>query len=224
MALDHVPPAEAGEKNRVFKINGRTISVGGGGLDGRQALEKGGFDPANDHVLVRLTRPGSRAIGLEEEIVFEESEVPELRAFLFDRTLNCTVAEHGYAWGAPHISEIELRNIAMVEPDEVLLLEREDEPDLVIEEGGLVDLGALGTEHLRVEKRFVTVFYKEEPLKLARGIYTGAQLAERLKVPTNYILDLVTPTGDFKEIGLNDKVRVRNGMEFVSHPPKGQSS
>ena len=43
-------------------------------------------------------------------------------------------------------------------------------------------------------------------------------------VPAQYILDLVKPNGDFEEIGQDQPLRVKDGMHFVSHPPRGHSS
>lgn len=225
MPLDHTPPDEPGKKHYVFNINGVDHTTDDGMLDGRGLLQKAGFTPASDHLLIQLTHPGSRVIGLDEEVDLAALGVEAFRAFLSDRAFAFTVDEVGYAWGAPTITELELRAIADVPPDKVLIIEREDEEDQVVEEGGSVDLAARGTEHLRIGKRVITVYYGDDtPFELKPGVYTGAQLCAIFHVPANYQLDLVKPNGDFDEIGNDQRLRIKDGMHFVSHPPSGKSS
>ena len=192
--------------------------------DGRKLLQTAGLLPASDYALVRLTHPGSRAVGLDEEVNLTAPGEESFRAFLSDREFNFTVDEVGYVWGAPAISEEELRVISGTPVGKALILDRQDGDDVVIEPGTSVDFAARGTEHIYTEKRLITVYYKEDPFELERGRYTGAQLATKFNVPSGYVLDLVKPDGDFKEIKPTESLKVREGMHFVSHPPCGQSS
>lgn len=205
-------------------INGKRLSTGDPVTEGRKLLHLGGYDPVDEHVLIQILRPGARSIGLDEEVRLDEPGREEFRAFASDRTFSFTIDEVGYEWGVAKITGAELRDISGVADGKVLLLEREDEPDVIIEDDAVVDLAARGTEHIRSGKRLVTVYYKDDPFELERGIYTGAQLAAIFKVPAGYILDLVQEDGQFDEIGPDERVRVKEGRHFVSHPPSGQSS
>lgn len=205
-------------------INGRPLSTGDPVTEGRKLLHLGGFDPADEHILIQFLQPGSRSIGLDEEVRLDEPGREEFRAFISDRAFSFTIDEVGYEWGAARITGAELRDLCGVADGKVLLLEHEDEPDQIIEENAVVDLAVRGTEHFRTGKRLVTVYYKDDPFELERGVYTGAQLAAIFNVPAGYILDLVQEDGEFDEIGPDERIRIREGRHFVSHPPSGQSS
>ncbi len=43
-------------------------------------------------------------------------------------------------------------------------------------------------------------------------------------MPAGYKLDLIKPDGEFKELKPGKTLKVRDGMEFTSHVPAGQSS
>ncbi|MGJ4891202.1 multiubiquitin domain-containing protein [Bradyrhizobium sp. HKCCYLRH3099] len=219
------PPEDAGKHHQFsYTINGNHHQTGDRIQDARKLLRSSGFDPADDHVLIELLRPGSRSVGLDEDVALAGERGKEFRAFLIDRTFNFTVDEVGYAWGSPTIAEPEMRDIACVPDGKALVLDRQDEADLILHEHATIDLAARGTEHLRTQNRTVTVFYKEKPYELRPGNYTGAQLAAVFGVPNQYILDLVTQDGEFKEIAPNQSVHIKDDMHFVSHPPCGQSS
>jgi hypothetical protein len=47
---------------------------------------------------------------------------------------------------------------------------------------------------------------------------------QRFNVPSGYKLDLVTKEGELRELKPAEKTRMSEGLEFVSHPPRGQSS
>lgn len=211
-------------KRYKFTINGTAYTVEDALPVGRQLLQTAGLRPPSDYALIRLTFPGSRAVGLDEPVNLDAPGEEAFRAFLSDREFNFTIDEVGYVWGAPLISEEDLRSISAIPAGKELVLDRQDEHDTVIEPGTSVDLAARGTEHIYTEKHLITVYYKDDPFELERGRYTGAQLSDKFKVPAGYVLDLVKPDGDFKEIKPTDSLKIREGMHFVSHPPCGQSS
>lgn len=211
-------------KRYKFTVNGTAYTAQDALPDGRQLLQTAGLRPPSDYALIRLTFPGSRAVGLDETVNLDAPSEEAFRAFLSDREFNFTIDEIGYVWGAPLISEEDLRSISATPAGKELVLDRQGEQDTVIEPGTSVDLAARGTEHIYTEKRLVTVYYKDDPFELARGRYTGAQLSDTFKVPAGYVLDMVKPDGDFKEIKPTESLKIREGMHFVSHPPCGQSS
>jgi hypothetical protein len=224
MTIEEIPPENAGKHHYFYTIDGKRVETSDDIQDARKLLRKAGLDPADDYVLVELFRPGARSIGLDEDVDLAGTEEKEFRSFLTDRVFNFTIDELGYEWGAAKISEIELRDIAVVPAAKGLVLNRRDEEDLVLEEGSIVDLAAPGTEHIHTAKRLVTVFYKDTPFELKPGNYSGAQLSAIFGVPSQYQLDLVKPDGEFEEIEPTKTVKIEDGMHFVSHPPCGQSS
>lgn len=122
-------------------------------VEGRKVLRESGLEPPDDYVLIEFLDPGTRSIGLDEEIDLRQPGKERFRAFLSDRIFTFTVAERGYEWGQASITEADLREIAHVPADSDLVLEHEDEPDEVIVKGSDLDLAERGTEHIRIRKR-----------------------------------------------------------------------
>jgi hypothetical protein len=217
------PPDHAG-KHHFYTANGQRFETSDGVQDGRKILRNAGFDPADEYILIDVLHPGTLVVGLDEDVELDGPKEKEFRAFRSDRIFAFTINERGYEWGAGTITETEPRYLGDVPAERVLVLERSDQPDLVLDKDASVDLGQRGTEHLRTEKRLITIYYKEKAFELKAGEYTGAQLSAIFGVPAQYILDLVKPDGDFEEIGQDQKLRIKDGMHFVSHPPHGHSS
>lgn len=224
MTLDETSPETAGNERFAFTVNGVRHTDHNAVKDGRQLLQVAGFTPASEFVLIQIIRPGSKSIGLEEDVNLAEPGREEFRAFASDRLCTFTIDEVGYEWGEATISEEDLRSMSGTPAGKELVLDRQDGEDEVVAPGSTVNLAARGTEHLYTEKRLITVYYRDEPVEIARGRYTGAQLATKFGVPSGYVLDLVAGDSEFKEIKPTDTVKVREGMHFVSHPPSGQSS
>lgn len=224
MILDDTSPEATGNERFAFTVNGTRYTSHDAVKDGRQLRQTAGLSPASDYVLIQIVRPGSKSVGLDEEVDFSEPGREGFRAFESDRVFTFTIDEVGYEWGASTISEENLRVISGTPAGRELVLDRQDGEDEVIKAGALVDLAAQGAEHLYTEKRLITVYYKDDPIEIARGRYTGTQLSAKFGVPAGYLLDLVKSDGEFKEIKPTDMLKVREGMHFVSHPPCGQSS
>lgn len=72
--------------------------------------------------------------------------------------------------------------------------------------------------------RMISVYYGETVFELKPGSYDGSTLATLFSVPAGYILDFVNEDGIFEDLNPNQRVEIRQGMKFVSHPPVGQSS
>jgi Multiubiquitin len=222
--VDNAEPPNTDRTGTKVTVNGKPLTFHDPLVDGRKVLHKAGFDPASDHVLIQLLRPGSVSRGIDEGIDLSKPGHYEFRAFAFDRVLNFTVEERGYEWGAAKISVDDLYGITGVDRHKLFILERGDEPDEILEEDGELDLDARGVEHVRTGKRLVTVTYNHNAFELERRVYTTEELHAAFAVTSGYVLDLILPTGEFRELKPGAKLKVRNGMEFVSHAPSGQSS
>lgn len=222
MARDQPTSEQTGKTKFTYTLNGKRFTTTDQVEQTRDILQSDRFVPPSEHILIGLSRPGSKAFGLDEDIDFAEGW-KEFRVFESDRAFSFTGDEVGYAWGDASITEPDLRDIMGVPTGHVLYLDRED-GDVLLTETSVVDLSERGTEDIRTGRRLITIFYKDDPFEVERGVYTGAQLIAKFGVPAGYILDRVKPTGGFEEISPTDKVKVKDGMHFVSHPPKGQSS
>lgn len=110
--------------------------------------------------------------------------------------------------------------------DKSLVLER-DGVDQVFDNADEVDLSGNGTERFKLRKRrkTVTVIYGGDiEFELERRVYTTPELIAVFGVPAGYRLDFIGADGVFREMAPDESLTVRDGMEFGSHPPIGQSS
>ena len=131
----------ASSKSHGTTVNQRAVNFTDPVPDGRQILSAAGFDPADEHVLIQRMRHGTRSIGLDEPVDLREEGREAFDAFRGDRTYTFTIDERGYEWGAAIITEPQLRELAAVAPEDVLLLERQDEPDRELGPGDECELG-----------------------------------------------------------------------------------
>jgi hypothetical protein len=179
-------------------------------VEGRKVLREAKLESPDDYVLIALENPGTRSVGLDEEVDLREPGRERFVAFQSDRLFTFTVDERGYEWGAARISEPTLRDIAAVPDRHDLILEREDEPDLVLRKGSELDLSARGTEHLRIRKRpdsfEVTVIYngQKKPLRVSNAELIRDILARAItlfgSLPNPHTLALYTADkGELKD-------------------------
>lgn len=205
-------------------INGRTLEVDDPVETGRQLLSAGGFDPPADHILIRILKRGAESIGLDERVDLRHGGPFVFRAFASDRSFNFTIDDRGYVWGAPSITEEDLREITQLEDDKIFVLERSNKLDLDLEPGDVVHLDKGGAERLRTRKGLVTVWIDDVEKHIPRGVYTTEQLLEVLGVEPGYVLDVVNEHGQLVPLKPGDKIRVKKGMRFISQVPCGGSS
>lgn len=192
---------------------------------GRQILVTAGCNPADEHVLIELLRPGTRSIGLDEEVDLRRSGREAFRAFKSDRLYLFTVDSIGYEWGTASITETELRLIAVVSDDHVLLLERSDEADRVLTDGEQLVLADAGTEHLRTAKKLVRVFLDDVIEKfIPRGKHTTEELLTLLSVTPGYLLNVLDHSGQLQPLQPGQTVHVKEDMKFYSQAPGGGAS
>jgi hypothetical protein len=205
-------------------INGQMIEFDDPVPDARRILNAANYTPADECILVQDFAHGARAIGLDETVDLRKPGIETFWAFRADRIYRFTVDERGFDWGDARIKETMLRAIAHVNDDEVIILERRDQPDQELGPEDEVHLADAGTEHLRVEKRLVTVFFKKEKFQIARGVYTTEQLIALFPIEAGYLLNLKSEDGELVTLKPGQKIRVKNGMHFYSQVPGGGSS
>ena len=134
----------------------------------------------------------------------------------------------GLAMEWPHQKLIasQIKFLAGAGDDQALTLERPG-IDQVFDDDDEVDIGGGGVERfkLRHRKKTVTVIYGGDvEFELERRVYTTEQLMTVFGVPAGYKLDIIASDGVFREMAPGERLKVKDGMEFASHPPVGQSS
>lgn len=187
-----------------FTVNAREGHLSDPVPVGRQLLAAAGFVPADEHVLLRLLSGRTQSVGLDEEVDLRSPGLEHFRAFHGDRVFLFTVNGIGFEWGATSISEAELRQIADVPADQILVLERAEQPDLVLKTGDHVALGANGTERLRTAPRLhlhLTINYNglPKPIEIKRDATVKVLLEQAIalygSLPNPHTLSLWTQAG-----------------------------
>lgn len=207
----------------VISVNDVQLQLAESALVGRRILEDAGFRPAADHVLIRLLLPGARSVGLDEEVDLRGDGSDAFRAFKSDRIFRFTIDGRGYQWGVAKIGEPELRRIAVVQADGILVVERAGEA-VELAADDILELGQTGTERLRVVE-FVTVYLNSDVEKRIRsGAYKTEELIRILGVEAGYVLDVLDDQGKLEALRPGQTTQVTAGMRFFSHVPAGGSS
>jgi Multiubiquitin len=204
-------------------VNDTTVKFSEPLPKGEHILEKAGLKPAGDYALIQVMRHSSRSVGLDEKVDLRAEGTEVFRAFKTGEIFRFTLNDHGYEWGAEKVPEPELRAIGHVPEDEVLVLER-DGTDIDLMPADVVDLGRGGTEHLRTEKRLITVFFENKPREIPRGTYTTEQLKTLFGVQAGYVLEFINEEGQLTPLKPGAKLRVKEGMRFFEQVPCGGSS
>jgi hypothetical protein len=205
------------------KVNGATVKFSDATPKGERILDKAELKPVGDYVLIQLMRKSTRSVGLDETVDLSVEGTEEFRAFKSDRIFRFTLNDHGFEWGVDKIPEPELRDIGHLRDDEILVLER-DGHDIDFGTGDVLDLGQAGTEHLRTEKRLVTVYFENKPREIKRGTYTTEELKQLFGVQEGYILEVINNEGILTPLKPGKKTRVKEGMKFYEQVPCGGSS
>lgn len=218
------PSGKAGaNKSKQFTVNGQAFTLDDKDPTARQILVAASYLPADECILVQLIGKASQAVGLDETVALDSPGQEVFRAFRGDRIFRFTLAGLGCDWGAAEIAEADLREIAGIDEDHVIILER-DGRDRELGPDDRVELSDRGTEHFRVERGYVTVLYDGEEVRLKRGRYTTEQLIAAFDVPAGYLLNLIDEHNMLVPLKPGETIRIKKGMRFVSQVPGGGSS
>lgn len=133
---------------RQLVVNGVTFEANDAEMTGREILVLSGKAPASEHQLILLRNNRTRLIGLDDKVDLKAEPGVVFRAFPGDRSYSLTFDEVGQVWGTDNIQVDELASIFQVDPRKEMVLEREDQPDLVLISGGVVSLTDQGTEEI----------------------------------------------------------------------------
>jgi hypothetical protein len=193
---------------------------------GVQIAEAAGAHPIEAFVILRHLRSGElESIRPTELVDLAEDSVERFFITRGDDLHRFFVDGLSMEWPKAKLAAKNIKFLAKAHEDQVLVLDTED-GDVVLEDDDLVDLDAKGVERLmlRHPPKTVTVYYKEKPYELERGVYTTEQLIGVFKPPAGYLLDLIERDGEFRELKPGEHIKLREGLEFSAHPPAGHSS
>ena len=213
-------------KDYVIEVNKKPLKFGDSMPTVDQILSKAGYKPADEHILIQSAGGTSNALGLNELVDLSTKEIINFWAFKSDRIFRFTVDGQGFEWGQGSISETELRELAEIEDDKSLILERRDEPDYELGQGDLVKLTDAGTEHIRTVEKPVTVIVDVDGTekRIDQGSYTAEGLIDIFGINAGYLLNVLDTDGQLKTLNPGEHIHVWAGMKFISQVPSGGSS
>jgi hypothetical protein len=205
-------------------IDGQEHDVDDPVITGRQLLKLIKKDPRNHVIYQLLPDHEMEQLRPDETTDLRERGVEEFLTFKTDRLFRFELNGHGLEWGAPRINGRTLKKLADVDPEEyVVWQEIEGRPDRLIEDREMVDLSAEGVEVFKTRKTLITVYYNQKPEEIEKGTYTTEQLRDIFKVEAGYVFEIIID-GEFIELKPGQPIKVKKGMQFLSHAPRGESS
>lgn len=131
-----------------FPVNGELIKFGDPIIDLRDALNAAGLTPASEHQAVLVENRRTRLLTTEDKIVLVEHPRSQLRAALSDVAFAFTVNEIGQFWPEEQLETDEFNRIWPAPEGQDWVLERKDEPDVVLRPGSTIAFGPKGVEHI----------------------------------------------------------------------------
>ncbi|MFG1375194.1 multiubiquitin domain-containing protein [Xanthobacter oligotrophicus] len=155
--------AELTANRHQVTVNGQVYGTDDAEQTGRELLTLAGLAPASEYQLILVRANRTRLIGLEDKVNLKTEKGAVFRAFEDDRSYSWTLDEIGQVWGAPTLDVDELTSLFEVTPNNELVLERHDEPDVVLRPGGVIFFEEKGVEHIVTRHKkpdvvLVTVF------------------------------------------------------------------
>lgn len=193
---------------------------------GAQIAEAAGAHPIEAFVILRHLRSGElESVRPNEPVDLGEKGIERFFVMRCDDLHRFTVEGLSLEWPKAKLAAKHIKFLARAENGQMLVLHTED-GDVFFEDNDQVDLAAKGVERLmlRHPPKTVTVHYKEARFELAWGTYTTEQLSAVFSAPDGYLLDLIERDGEFRELKPGEHIKIRECMEFSSHPPAGHSS
>lgn len=185
-----------------------------------------GRHPIEDYVVLALTADGEIET-LRPTETAELSRAMTSRLFVVkgDGTERFFVDGLAMEWPRKTLKAWQVKLLAGAGEDRALVLDS-DVADHVFDDDDDVEIGKPGAERFKLKprKKTVTVTYGDTDFELERRVYTTEQLMAVFGVPAGYLLDFVEANGAFRQMVPGERLKVKDGMEFASHPPVGQSS
>lgn len=169
-------------------VNGSPVRFDDPVVTGRELLTAAGLLPASEFVLIQVRKGRTRLITTDDKVDLRDPG-DAFRAFPSDRAFAFTVDEVGQIWGSDSIDVDELLAIMRIPEGRNLVLEREDEPDIVLHPGGTLFLGAPGVEDIVSRPNEVSGFVQVTIYATAGVFPNEGALRVRLTTTVGAILE-----------------------------------
>jgi hypothetical protein len=196
-------------------------------VTGAQVCMAAGKHPVEDYVVLRHLATGElETLRPTETSDLDKNKVSRFFVIKGGDTHRFFVEGLAMEWPDKKLIAWQIKFLAGAGDDQALSLERPG-VDQVFDDDDEVDIGSDGVERfkLRHRKKTVTVIYGGDvEFELELRVYTTEELMTVFGVPAGYKLDIIGTDGVFREMAPGERLKVKDGMEFVSHPPVGQSS
>ncbi len=144
MAHDDHGLARAGDE---FLINNELHRTGAV-FEVRDALIAAGLTPPSEHQTILVEGRRTHLLEVEDEIVVADHPHGALRVFASGEAFGFTVDEVQQVWGDEQMEADEFYAIWAPPEGRDWVLEREDEPDVLVRPGGVLSFGPKGVEHI----------------------------------------------------------------------------
>ena len=207
-------------------FNPRSARIDDDRVTGRQVAEAAGFNSIDEVIVLQQLLSGALEELRPEELV--ELARPGVERFFViegDATFRFFLDGLKLEWPRAKVNASTLLRLALKDDEFELIQQQEDAPDKVLDDDDVVDLSQKGTEQFKTRKvsKLIKVLYNEQSFELQKGSYTTEQLIGIFQVEPGYLLDLWVD-GKLLELKPGQELRLKAGMHFTSHPPRGQSS
>ncbi|WP_439606271.1 multiubiquitin domain-containing protein [Hydrogenophaga sp.] len=221
-------PRQQGQAIQVLDehFNPRSARIDDDRVTGRQVAEAAGFNSIDKVIVLQQLLSGALEELRPEELV--DLARPGVERFFViegDATFHFFLDGLKLEWPRAKVNASTLLRLALKDDEFELVQQQEDAPDMVLDDDDVVDLSQKGTEQLKTRKvsKLIKVLYNEQPFELQKGSYTTEQLIAIFQVEAGYLLDLWVD-GKLLELKPGQELKLKAGMHFTSHPPRGQSS
>ncbi|MCB1735186.1 MAG: hypothetical protein H6981_06185 [Gammaproteobacteria bacterium] len=192
---------------------------------GASLIEAAKLDPAPDLVLLALLTSGGIETIRASEII-NVAAVQRIYVGRGDRTWRFTLNNESMEWASETISETVLRHFVGGDDDVEIVIRQNPDEETVLEQGTSVSLdgSSIETFHSRRVTREITVYYNNDPFEGVARVYGVGELRTLFAVPEGFVFEVIRGDGEFVELNPNQHIRLKDGMQFVSHAPYGVSS
>lgn len=208
-----------------IKIDGKGYEFDDPKPTGRQLIDVATKGNVENYVIFQFLRNGMmKRIKLDEVADLTQPKIEKFITFKTDRTFRFILDGKEFDWGAPEISGYTLKKLANVRPSNYdVLIELKDKPDEVVKNKKTVALSGKGVEKFKITPKIVTVCFNNADFDIKKGEYSLSELLEIFDVKKGHELILVID-GDFVSLKPGQYIKIKKGMKFISHAPKGESS
>lgn len=196
-------------------------------VTGARICTAAGRHPIEDYVVLKHLASGElETLRPSEPSRLDEHEVNRFFVVKGAETHRFFVDDLAMEWPHKKLVAWQIKFLAGAGEQIALTLERHGAVE-VFDDDDEVSIGGHEVERFRLRRRepTVTVIYGSDvEFVLERRVYTTEELMTVFGVPAGYRLDIIGADGVFRELESGERIKVKNCMEFASHPPVGQSS